>query len=64
MFGLKCLIFLAKKGCCLCLRSDFQAFQIVISVIICTHCKVQRGSLVHDCLGFDVIGLKGRELGV
>jgi hypothetical protein len=64
MFRLKCLIFLAEKGCRFSLRSDFQAFQIVIGVIICTHCKVQRGSLVHNCLGFDVIGLKGRELGV
>jgi hypothetical protein len=46
------------------LRGDFQSFQIVIRVIICTNCNVQRGCLVHDYLGFDVIGLKGREVGV
>lgn len=64
MFGLKYLIFLAEKGCRLSLRSDFQTFQIIIRVIICTHCNIQRGSLAHDYLSFYVISLKGRELGV
>ena len=64
MFGLKRLIFLTENWCSLSLRGDFQSFQIVIRVIICTNCNVQRGCLVHDYLGFDVIGLKGREVGV